>query len=166
MSPSPRSSNHRPFITPEPNNPTPKENSAYSVFDHWSAAENTKDQNGGGMMKHQQQRRGRSRTTQCERERGIANDSPSVSGSSAKIEQEDGYQNFGERSTPGVTVPCTPVVKEGEAVGFQSEEFLDKPHVKAVLGVGAAATLCGEIYFVTRVNWKMCYRMHLHFLFC
>lgn len=62
-----------------------------------------------------------------------------------EVDQE-GYHNFTEKS-PGVGAGCGPNLGEAEDGGEQDEvdEFLNRPHVKAVLGVGAAATLCGEI---------------------
>ena len=33
--------------------------------------------------------------------------------------------------------------------GDEVEDFLNKPHVKAAIGVGAAATLCGESFLMS-----------------
>eukprot|EP00804_Cyclotella_cryptica_P007112 CCRYP_014533-RB/>CCRYP_014533-RB protein AED:0.07 eAED:0.07 QI:14/1/1/1/1/1/5/86/847 len=144
-------------------------NSAYSEFDHRSVAENTKDGavvNSGNMRKnHQQpphatkqQRRGRSRTSRYEREK--MNETSSVTSSAVGSStvtrhdmMEEGYNNFMENHrTPGGqggsagTLDCK---REGvagvEGVGEEEEDFLNKPHVKAVIGVGAAATLCAAI---------------------
>lgn len=73
---------------------------------------------------------------------------------------DDGYQNFMENHRGLVGGNCGSAgtldyKREGEAGQEEEEEdFLNKPHVKAVLGVGAAATLCGEFflnYFVDRL---------------
>lgn len=105
-------------------------NSAYSEFEHWSCAD-TKDSRQGNRK---QKPRGRSRTT-----RYNTTDAPSDAnsvGSSVPTNREE-YHNFEDKS---------PGCGEGEDVSGNDEvdEFLNKPHVKAAIGVGAAATLCGE----------------------
>lgn len=125
-------------------------NSAYSEFEHWSVTENgsqyaSQTHTNGRMKQQQQQRRGRSRTSRYERDRNDASSmASSVVGSSVVRDQDESYHNFSERSHGGTG--CSAVHREAENLGENDEvdEFLSRPHVKAAIGVGAAATLCCE----------------------
>lgn len=75
----------------------------------------------------------------------------SIAGGSAVV---DGYHNFRKEKNnkAGMNYRDERVVmdqhQQHEENGDEVEDFLNKPHVKAVIGVGAAATLCGEFMYI------------------
>lgn len=138
-------------------NPRSDNNSAYSEFEHHSAengshpAAASAAAAGHHPTTKQSQRRGRSRTTRYKRESKVHPETSSVTSSiigSSVRDADEGNFNFTERS-PGQT-GCAPNLTEGgmdrrgTTGNHDLDELLNKPHVKAAVGVGAAATLCGE----------------------
>jgi len=170
VSPSPSRTNKSSLLTPKAQkdsiwdtttttskryNPRSDNNSAYSEFEHYSVENGSHPAAAASAhppaMK-QSQRRGRSRTTRYKRESKAPHETSSVTSSiigSSVRDADEGYHNFTERS-PGQTGCAPNLTREGMDHGGTTgnhdvDEFLNKPHVKAAVGVGAAATLCVAI---------------------
>ncbi|KAL7503392.1 hypothetical protein ACHAXN_001213 [Cyclotella atomus] len=133
------------------------DNNSYSEFEHCSIddshhpppSSSYATSHNRNVNKNNRQR-GRSRTTRYNNQNNVY-DTPSVNstGMSSTLDNpSDSYHNFTPKnreknSTNGLNHQRI-VIDQGEEEELV-EDFLNKPHVKAAIGVGAAATLCAAI---------------------